>query len=533
MITPPRAIDTAERPAPTAPVPVEQAPAGQARTWRRVLFSDLGVLILLSLAWLVFLTLIDGRYGFHRDELNFLDQGRHLAWGYVEYPPLTPFIGRVAWELFGASLTGLRFFAALGVSVILVLSGLMARELGGSRRAQVVTALAVAIAPAALSYGRYFMYVTFDALWWVLAAYLVIRLVKTGNPRYWLGIGAALGLGMLTKWTIGFLALGIVAGVLLTPARKYLRTPWPWAGAGLALLIWAPNLAWQVQHNFISLDFLGSISARDVRIGRTGDYLVGQLYVCLNIAAIWIWLNGLYYCFFSSAGRRYRILGWMYVVPLVLFFVAHGRQYYLAPAYPMLLAAGCCQIENRWTARGGRWRNVERGVLYGLLAVGGVAMAAVVLPLAPVNSSWWQVSSSIFGEAREELGWPELVQTIAGIRDGLPAEERSRVGILATNYGEAGAVDLYGPAYGLPPAISGINSFWLRGYPEPPPATLIVVGLDHSDVNTIFTSCTLAGHTSNRDGVQNEETRDHPDIFVCRGLRASWPAFWQRFHYYG
>jgi hypothetical protein len=180
----------------------------------------------------------------------------------------------------------------------------------------------------------------------------------------------------------------------------------------------------------------------------------------------------------------------MYVVPLVLFFVAHGRQYYLAPAYPMLLAAGCCQIENRWPARGGhrgRWRSIERGLLYGLLAVGGVAMAAVVLPLAPVNSPWWQVASSAFGEAREELGWPELVQTIAGIRDGLPAEERSQVGILATNYGETGAVNLYG----LPPAISGINSFWLRGYPEPPPATLIVVGQDRSDANTIFTSCTL------------------------------------------
>jgi hypothetical protein len=158
---------------------------------------------------------------------------------------------------------------------------------------------------------------------------------------------------------------------------------------------------------------------------------------------------------------------------------------------------------------------------------------ALVLPLAPVNSAWWNVASSVDVELREEIGWPELVKTVAEIRAKLPLEERAQVGILAGNYGEAGAIDLYGPAYNLPEAISGINSYWQRGYGDPPPQTLIVVGLPRDYVEKIFESCGLTGHTSNRFGVQNEETMAHPDIFVCRNLRQPWPEFWKSFQYFG
>ena len=202
------------------------------RTWRSIVFSDLGILILLGLLRFLPLLLTNGQTGWHRDELDTLDNARYLAWSYVAYPPLAPFVARFALTLFGPSLIGVRFFAALAHAISMVLTGLMARELGGRRWAQVVAALAVAIAPFALLGGSLFQYSSFDYLWWVLLAYQVIRLIKSDDPRWWLGIGAIIGLGMMTKYTIVFLVIGIVIGVILTPARRYLKSPWLWGWRG-------------------------------------------------------------------------------------------------------------------------------------------------------------------------------------------------------------------------------------------------------------------------------------------------------------
>ncbi len=505
----------------------------KARTWRAVVLSDLGVLILLALALLVLHTLTNGQYGFHRDELATLDDARDPAWGYVADPPVTPFIARLALELFGPSLVGVRFFCALAMSVALVLTGLMARELGGGRPAQIVAALAAAIAPAALSEGNFFQYISFDYLWWVLIAYLMIRLLKSENPRWWLGIGAVVGLGMMTKYTMVFFALGVAAGVILTQSRRYLASPWLWGGVALALLVFLPNMVWQAQHNFISLDFLSNIHARDVRIGRTGSYLVEQLFLAANLFTIPLWVAGLYFYFVAPAGKRYRPLGWMAIVPIALFLVTQGRGYYSAPAYPMLIAAGTV-VGERWltSLSAGKARLVQ-GITYGALVVGGSLMAAVSLPLAPINSPWWDVASTVNDGFKESVGWPDLTETVADIYASLPAEEKAQAGILAGNYGEAGAINLYGPAYGLPEAISGINSYWLRGYGDPPPQTLVVVGYTHDDTERMFEACDLAGQNTNRYGVKNEEMRDHPDIFVCRRPRLPWPDFWKRIRTFG
>ncbi|HEV7220703.1 MAG TPA: hypothetical protein VGN39_17670, partial [Terriglobales bacterium] len=284
-------------------------------------------------------------------------------------------------------------------------------------------------------------------------------------------------------------------------------------------------------HHFVSLDFLRHIHARDIRIGRTKDFLPGQL--TITLLAFPLWVAGLYAYFFSRMGKRFRVLGWMYVVPLVLFIIVKGRSYYLAGAYPMLYAAGSVWGE-QWLASLRRGATVAiRALAWTALMADIAIMGAVALPIARVNSKWWNVAVKANGDLREEIGWPELVQTVAKIRDSLPAQERAHVGVLAGNYGEAGAIDLYGPGYGLPAAISGINSFWLRGYGEPPPETLIVVGLSSHFVQSNFSACQVVGHTWNQFGVENEETLDHPDIFVCRGLKESWPEFWKDFQYYG
>ena len=309
-------------------------------------------------------TLTNGQYGFHRDELATVDDARHLAWGFVAYPPVTPFIGRVAWELFGASLAGLRFFAALAQGIAVILTGLMARELGGKRPGQLMAASAVAIAPLSISAGTLFQYVSFDYLWWVLAAWMTIRLLKSEDPRWFTGIGAAVGLGMMTKYTMGVLVIAMAGGFLLTPARRFLKSPWLWAGVALSILIFLPNILWQLQHHLISLDFLRSIHARDVRIGRTDGFLLNQLFVPACVLTVPLWMAGLYYYFFKEEAKRYRPIGLMFAISLVVFLIAKARDYYLAPAYPSgrrrvrcaVWLSGCNGVQNRDISRRGCYR---------------------------------------------------------------------------------------------------------------------------------------------------------------------------------
>jgi 4-amino-4-deoxy-L-arabinose transferase-like glycosyltransferase len=494
--------------------------------------TDTALLLLIAAVFLILHIAVGNRYGFQRDELATLEDARHLATGYVAYPPLTPFLGRISLDLFGTSVRGFRFFAALAHAIIAVLAGLMARELGGRRFAQVVAALAVVVSPVSMASGALMQYVAFDFLWWVLTAYLLIRLLRTGNAVLWLPIGVCIGLGMMTKYTMAFFVVSIVAGLLLTDARRYLASHWLWIGVVASLLVFLPNLLWQIHRGFISLDFLHHIHARDVRIGRTKNFLPEQLYIPASLFTIPLWIAGLFFYFRSPEGRRYRMLGWMFVVVLLIFVVAKGRGYYMAPAYPMLLAAGAV-VEERWIHKlSPRQGAVLRVSTFAALALGVIFAVAVTLPLAPINSRWWQIANKVDGDFREEIGWPELVGEVARIYNSIPPSDRTSTGILAANYGEAGAINLYGPAYNLPRAISGINSFWAYGYPTPPPTALIVIGMGDEYRNEYLSSCQVVGRVTNPYGILNEET-EQPDIYLCRQLRQSWPDFWKDFRYYG
>ena len=303
--------------------------------------------LLLALASAVALLhiLTNGRYGFHRDELQFLSDARHLDWGFVSYPPLTPFLEHIGLALFGVSLVGLRLFSVILSGRGIVVTGLMAKELGGSRLAQCHgRSRSSVLARCRSSMATEFQYTSFDFFWWVLIAYFVIRLLTVEDPRWWLAIGATVGIGLLTKYSIVFYIAGILAGVVLTPARRYLLSIWFWAGIALALLIFLPNFLWLVRHDFISYHFLQHIHARDVSIGRADGFLLDQFRICINFATFPLWLAGLV-AFLRC--RRYRMVAFMYLVPLALFFFGKGRGYYMAAAYPMLLAMGATRVE-RW-----------------------------------------------------------------------------------------------------------------------------------------------------------------------------------------
>jgi Dolichyl-phosphate-mannose-protein mannosyltransferase len=471
----------------------------------------------------------NSRYGFHRDELQFLSDARHLDWGFVAYPPLTPFLERLSLALFGLSLVGLRLFSVLAQSIAILTTGLMARELGGARIAQLTAALAVALSPLPLFEGTEFQYTSFDYLWWVLIAYITIRLLNSENPRWWLAIGAVTGLGLMTKYAILFFLAGLLGSLLLTRERRSFRSAYFWGAVALALLIFLPNLLWQLHHGLISLRFLASIHHRDVGQGRADSFLRDQLWICANLFSAPLWIAGLV-SFLRH--RRYRLLAWMYLIPLALFFFGKGRGYYLAGAYPMLLASGAVASEH-WSATLSRlWRNLVQTAFFTGIWISGLYACALVIPFA-TSGPLLRFAFSHNGDLREETGWPQIVQTTAAIRDTLPPAQQAHLGILVGNYGEQGAIEILGPAYHLPPPISGTNSAWLRGYPTPPPTTLIVIGRSREYVDQHLTACRLAGHTTNPYGLQNEESRDHPDIFVCGPPRQPWPQFWTSFQSFG
>ena len=350
--------------------------------------------------------------------------------GICPLPARHPFLARIELALFGTSLIGFRFFPAIASGLVAVLTGLTARAMGGGRQAMLMSAFAASIGGPIFFTGSFMSYMSFDLLWWVTAAWCVARLIESGDARWWLGVGAAIGLGLMTKYTMAFFAVALLGAMLLTPNRRYLRSAWFWCGVALALLLFAPNLWWQYQHHFVSLAWMRSIHARDMGMGRTDHFLLNQLWKTCAVVALPLLFAGFWFLFARPEGRRWRMIGWMYVLTLAGLMAARGRDYYLAPAYPMLLAAGAVWGE-QWLGSlpaqkqkrilGGTWRT---------LGIGGLCLAALMVPVAPVNSAWWRVADAVNEQFNMEIGWPELAATVAHVRDSIPASDRGALGSL-------------------------------------------------------------------------------------------------------
>jgi 4-amino-4-deoxy-L-arabinose transferase-like glycosyltransferase len=494
--------------------------------------TDNIILILVALFGTLIHILLNGQYGFHRDELDIIMNARQLAWGYVAYPPITPCIARIGLELFGPSLRGMRLFSAIAQGVVMLLAGLMARDMGGKRSTQVIAAIAAFIAPVALMSGTLIQYMAFDYLWWVVMAFFTVRLLATDDPRYWLGIGAGIGFGMMTKFTIAFWVAGLVVAVLASSTRKYLRSKWLWLGAALAIAIYLPNLIWQVRHEFISLNFLSAIHARDIQWGRADSFLVDQLYTTTNPFTLPLWVAGIAACLFAESVKRFRPLVWIYLVTFALFLVGRGRGYYPAPAYVMFLAAGSAWFESWLGMRSRNTRWAGYGLLWGLLVIGSLLGILLLKPIAPINSPLWEFTSEINREIVEMVGWQDLTAQVAGIYRDIPENEKSRTVILAGNYGEAGALDMYGADYGLPLIISGADSLWYRGYGDVEPETVIVVGFDRGYAEKFFLQCKTMGVVSNRYKVKNEESTHHTGLYICRLPRRPWSEMWKEMQWF-
>ncbi|HEY0785186.1 MAG TPA: glycosyltransferase family 39 protein, partial [Acidobacteriaceae bacterium] len=420
--------------------------------------SDAAVLSACAATILLVHFLVGNGYGFHRDELQFLDDARHLQWGFVAYPPLTAFCGRIAIALFGISPQVLRLPAALSNTASLVLHGLMARELGGRRPAQVMTVFITL--PLALAFSSVLQYNTFDLLAWDLLVFFTARVLRTEDQKFWLGAGVGVGIGVLSKYSILFPVLSLLGALALMPSqRHHLRSRWLWLGALVAFLIAAPNLLWLARHHFITLQMERFIHARDVRHGRAAGYFTDQLR--FTLLALPLAVAGLVLLLRS---RRFRLLSVFYLGPLVLFALVKGRGYYLLPAYSVLYAAGAVSLERVLQRRSRGLRVGVRALVLTAMLVDAAAVAWAYLPVWPVGSRGWNWQMKNNDDMADEIGWPELAAQVAAVRDRLPEEDRARLAVLANNYGEAGALSLYGPQYQLPTPISSVNTFHQRGW---------------------------------------------------------------------
>jgi 4-amino-4-deoxy-L-arabinose transferase-like glycosyltransferase len=469
---------------------------------------------------------VAARYGFHRDELYFLACARHLAWGYVDQPPFVPMVAWLSTHLMGTSPVAVRVFPALAAGATVILTACMARELGGSRRAQLLAALAAATSPQVLAAFHLLSTTAFDLLFWAAISFVVLRLLRTRDERLWLVIGALVGLGLLNKVNVGFLVAGVVAGFVLGGRSRDLRSPWLGAGAALALLIFAPNVVWNATHDWASLAMMRSLHQENSGLTASLTFIPAQ-FIVVGPVLIVFWLAGLRRLLASSFARA---LGIAFISLLVLFAVAGAKTYYLGGMYFALFAGGGVWVEERMTPTTAG-RTVRRWAA--LMLVGGLIGLPLALPVLPesmlARGEW---ESKINKDLSATVGWNDFVKQVDQVANRLPGDERANLVVFTGDYGAAGAVDLYGSRYRLPHAISGHNSYWWWG-----PAgarngtTTIAVDLPRDYLLTIFSQVQPAGTVTAPYGVWTEERGD--PIWICRGQKETWAQAWRAARHYG
>jgi hypothetical protein len=475
-------------------------------------------------------------YGYFRDELYYIACSKHLAWGYVDQPPLSIALLAVARAVLGDSLWAIRALPALSGAGTVLLVGLLVRDLGGGRFAQALACLAALIPPVWLAVDHFFSMNAFDTFFWTLAAWLLLRALAADRPRTWIALGFVIGLGLLNKWSMAWFVGGAVLGVLVTPHRRVLLTPWPWVAAAIAALLVAPNLIWEERHGWATLEFMRH--ATQEKMVRTGlaEFWAQQVLV-MNPATAVIWVGGLVALLRTTTGR---VLGIAFLAVSAL-LVASGssRPNYLAVAYAPLLAAGAVAIgraaENR--------RVWLRPVALVGVALLGLPVVPLGLPLLPVEQqvgymrAWGMGVKAQENTAESDLpqvfadmfGWEEMVQRVARAYHALPAEDRARCSIFADNYGEAGAIDFFGPSYGLPPAISPHNNYWLWGPRGGTGDVMILVGGDRGSHHEDFRSSVKVDSTSCEHCMPYENAAP---IWVCRGLNKPLAERWKEIRRY-
>jgi len=474
-------------------------------------------------------------YGYFRDELYYIACSEHIGWGYVDHPPLSIALLWLVRAVAGDSLFVLRFLPGLAHALTVLFTASFAGSFGGGQRARTVAALGIAAAPGITGINGIYSMNAFDILLWSAVFFAVLRLTETDRPYWWLVIGAMLGLGMMNKISMGWLAVGIAAGTALTPLRRWLRTPWPWSAAALALLLFLPYIIWNVQNDWAHLEFARNASSHKYASQNPVTFLLGLL-TLWHPLAVPVWTAGAIFLFRSVSAER-KVIGYAVATVLVILLAnVHSKAEYFNPAAPPLFAAGAV-----WLERATQKRPRLTGAYAVLLAVTGAALLPLALDIvpagslpgymrtigAPVPSTEGHRMGALPQHFADRHGWKELAERVAEVYTQLPEEERQHSAVYTQNYGEAAAIDFFGRGRSLPPAMSGHNSNWLwsRERISDSIRVLIAVGGKEDDYRDTFSEVTLAA--VHRAPLAMPYEAELP-IYICRGprmpLRSVWPA---------
>jgi hypothetical protein len=472
-------------------------------------------------------------YGYFVDELYYLACAQHLAWGYVDQAPLIAFLAKFVRMTLGDSLAAIRLLPALAGAGLVLLSGALARELGGGRFAQGLAALAVLAAPGNLSIDNLFTMNAFEPLFWIGCALLLVRIIQTGNEKLWLWFGLLAGLGLENKHSMLIFGFALIAGLLLTRQRKFMRSPWFWMAGALAFLIFLPNLIWNIQHHFPFLELQANIR----RSGRNADLSPWSMFTQETLAmlplSLPIWLGGLSYFLFTRAARPTRVLGYTFVITSAIIMALDPRIYYLFPAFPLLMAGGAVLWESILTAPRWTWLRIAYPALISAMAT---AIAPLAIPvLSPevyiryteaIHLQQPRIENHRLGPLpqifADQFGWEEMAQVVAQAYTALPPDVRAKTAIFGQGYGQASTIDFFGSKYGLPPALSGHQSYFLwgpRGYTG---ESMIVMGDRQARLEELFGSVQKVGHVDHPYSMPYE----HIDVFYCRGLKRPLSELW-------
>jgi hypothetical protein len=498
----------------------------------RLAFTATAAILCVAVVKLVVHLYAGRHYGYFVDELYYLACSHHLDWGYVDQPPLIALITWVARSLLGDSLPGIRFLPAVAGACEVALTALIARALGGGRFAQLLAGVATLVAPGILAGDNLLSMNAFEPLFWLGCAWLLIRIVKTGNPHLWTWFGILAGFGLENKYSMGLFGAGLVLGLLLTPQRRALASPWPWLGGAIAFVIFLPNLAWNIQHHFPFLELQANIrhSGRDVPL--TPPAFFAQEILAMHPLTLPLWLAGLWFYFFSPRGKQFRALGWAWLFTAAVIVWQSPRVYYLFPAFPLLFAAGSVF----WESRVERWTLWRQLAWPALLVITGALLAPVAIPVLPPETYIRYTRAIHIGQPAiethrlgplpqifaDQFGWEEMAATVAGVYKGLPPEVRSKTAIFGQNYGQAATIDLFGPKFGLPPAISGHQSYFLwgpRGYSG---ESVIVMDGRQQDLESRFAEVRKVASVYHPYSMPYE----HFDIYYCRALKLPLAEIW-------
>jgi hypothetical protein len=496
--------------------------------------SQSAIIVFFSVLTLLVHLLTNGHYGYFRDELYYIACARHLDLGYVDQPPLSILLLRLSQLLLGDSLFAIRLLPALAGAAIVALTGIIAREIGGRAWAIALACAGSLCALFNLAVGNFFSMNAFEPLFWMGAIYLLVRIINGGSPTLWLWFGVLLGIGIENKHSTIFFGFGIFVALLLTPERRHFAEKFIWLGGVIAFAIALPNILWQALHHWPTYELLSNIAHSNKNVALSPAQFVAQQINFMNPATLPLWLGGLVWLFGSRAGRRYCAIGIIYVVTLAEFIILHGKSYYLAPAYPMLFAAGGVAIERVLAAR----LTWLKPILLATILMAGALYAPVIVPILPPDKLVAYMQAIHFEPPRTEtshtailpqvfadqFGWEQMVGSVAHVYHHLRPEDEKRAAIFCENYGEAGAIDFFGPKLGLPPAISGHQNYFLWGPRDWTGEVMLVLDTNDNDERELFASVEDLGQVVSSPWAMPFERRRH--IYLCRDLKMSVREFW-------